>query len=299
MKNITIGVLIVLVLALGGYAIWEHAKVTRVTPVAENALNAAPNATVTAPVTTATASAISTQGWNTFTNKFGLSLKYPTGWTISDASYQSQGQTELFVWIMGPKRTAPAMYGYTQAQFDMASCYANGAFTNECYGSKQGEILQLLYPGGTQAPNTVSLDKAAVAGTDEYKTAMAIMGTATASSTSQQVSCAATDTPWVRISNPADGADYSVGESVSIDWQSCNVSTFTLGLVSGGKDFGEIHDYHNLDTDVSPLQHGSYAWTATNPAQGFTGSAINKYQIAAQSSSSPEAWARSVIFTVH
>lgn len=299
MKNSIIALLIILVLVLGGYAIWGHKKVDYIQPVpVENSLNTVVSLTTqTSTNNGSSVSDISTQGWNTFTNKFGLSLKYPNGWTIGDASYQAQGVTVLFVWVLGPKRPAPAMYGYTQAQFDMALCYTNGTFTNQCYGSKQGEILQLLYPGGTQAPNNVMLKKDDVVNTDEYKTAMAILATATASSNSQKVSCLSSDVPWIRIDNPKEGLSYTTGQSVSIDWQACNVSTFTLGLVSGGKDFGEIYTYHNLDADVSPLQHGLYTWTATNPAQGFTSSAINKYQIAANSYS-PAAWARSQIFSV-
>jgi hypothetical protein len=123
--------------------------------------------------------AVSVEGWNTFSNKFGMSLKYPNGWTVDDASYESKGEKALFVWIYGPKRTAPEEYGYTQAQFKMPVCYMEilKDFTNKCY--RDTEELALLYPGGTQSPNDVHLEKKDVQNTDEYKTAMKILETAT------------------------------------------------------------------------------------------------------------------------
>ncbi len=117
-----------------------------------------------------------TTNWKTFTSKIGMSIKYPEGWNVTDASFEYNGQKTLFVWVYGPARNAPLAYGSTRAQFEMPVCYRNYGFTNKCYGDY--EMLGLLYPGGTQAPNDIVIKKEDVQNTDEYKTAIQILATA-------------------------------------------------------------------------------------------------------------------------
>ena len=114
----------------------------------------------------------------------------------------------------------------------------------------------------------------------------------------QQTSCAPTDTPSITVTSPIMGANYTVDQSITIYWESCNVNTFTLSLVSGGKDFGEIKGYHALDIDVSRFQHGSFQWIASNPAQAFTKLGTNSYQIVADSDW-PPVLMKSGTFIVH
>jgi len=102
--------------------------------------------------------------------------------------------------------------------------------------------------------------------------------------------CLPNTPPSITITNPIAGASYTVGQNINITWTACNVQNISLGLVSGGKDFGEIAQ--NI-----PASLGSYQWQVSNPAQAFTGSNINTYQIVAQSLS-PDVTVRSGTFSV-
>lgn len=79
--------------------------------------------------------------------------------------------------------------------------------------------------------------------------------------------------PSITVSSPTQGATYTTGQQVTIKWTSCGVQNVDIGLVSGGKDHGQISQ-----TPI-PASQGSYQWTATNPAKGFTGLNTNIYQI--------------------
>jgi len=102
--------------------------------------------------------------------------------------------------------------------------------------------------------------------------------------------CLPNTPPSITITNPIAGASYTVGQNINITWTACNVQNISLGLMSGGKDFGEIAQ--NISASL-----GSYQWQVSNPAQAFTGSNINTYQIVAQSLS-PDVTVRSGIFSV-
>ena len=108
-----------------------------------------------------------------------------------------------------------------------------------------------------------------------------------------QNGCTPNDPPSITITNPIAGVSYTVGQNVTLSWTSCNVQNIWLGLGSGGKDFGEI-TYPN----PVPASQGSYQWTATNPAQAFTGSSTNTYFIGFESQS-PNVLVKSGNFTVH
>lgn len=110
----------------------------------------------------------------------------------------------------------------------------------------------------------------------------------------QQVSCLPSDPPSITITNPTVGASYAVGQSVTIQWTSCNVQDIWLNLARGGKDFGLI-TYPN----PVPASQGSYSWTVTNPAQQFTGLGTNDYQIGALQAEAPNVTVKSGTFSVH
>jgi len=105
--------------------------------------------------------------------------------------------------------------------------------------------------------------------------------------------CNNNSTPSITVLSPNGGETYTVGQNVTLSWTSCNVQNIWLGLGSGGKDFGEI-TYPN----PVPASQGSYQWTATNPAQAFTGSGTNTYFIGFESQS-PNVLVKSGNFTVH
>ncbi len=105
--------------------------------------------------------------------------------------------------------------------------------------------------------------------------------------------CISTSTPSITVLSPLGGEAYTLGQSVTIKWTSCNVSNVSLGLVSGGKDFGEL-----TQTPIPAVQ-GSYQWVATNPGLSFTGNSTNSYQVGIFSTNlTPEVLVRSGIFTV-
>lgn len=104
--------------------------------------------------------------------------------------------------------------------------------------------------------------------------------------------CLPTTAPWIKVLSPAGGEIYTVGQQVAVKWTSCNVQNVWLGLMSGGKDFGEI-TYPN----PVPASQGSYQWTVSNPGRAFTQSDINSYQIGVESQS-PNVLVKSEIFSV-
>lgn len=97
--------------------------------------------------------------------------------------------------------------------------------------------------------------------------------------------------PSIVVSAPATGAAYTVGQQVTVKWTTCGVSKVSLGLGSGGKDFGMI-----TQTPIS-ASTGSYQWTATNPAKSLTSQNTNSYQIAVESEVGG-VMAKSGVFTV-
>lgn len=86
-------------------------------------------------------------------------------------------------------------------------------------------------------------------------------------------------TPSITVSSPVQGAAYTTGKQVTIKWTSCGVQNVTIGLMSGGKDHGQITQA------PIPASQGSYQWTAINPGKSFTGLNTNSYQIGIESGS--------------
>lgn len=114
-----------------------------------------------------------TKDWNVFTSPVGMTIRYPEGWRVTDASYEYNGNKALHVWVYGPKREAPDLHGDTQAEFTMPVCYFSDTeeFSNECYGN--GESLSLTYPSyGGHAPNAVYLREDNIKETEKYRTAI-------------------------------------------------------------------------------------------------------------------------------
>ena len=61
--------------------------------------------------------------------------------------------------------------------------------------------------------------------------------------------------PWIQVTSPAGGEVYYSGQTVTIKWTSCNVSTVYIGLAEGG------HDTGTLNQNPVPASTGSYSWT--------------------------------------
>lgn len=104
--------------------------------------------------------------------------------------------------------------------------------------------------------------------------------------------CLPTTAPWIKVLSPAGGEIYTVGQQVAVRWTSCNVQNIWLGLMSGGKDFGEM-----TDPNPVPSSQGSYQWIVSNPGRAFTQSDVNSYQIGVESQS-PNVLVKSEIFSV-
>ena len=103
--------------------------------------------------------------------------------------------------------------------------------------------------------------------------------------------CLPTSVPSITVTSPSGGEAYTLGQQITVKWTSCNVQNLYLGLVSGGKDFGE------LNTTPILASQGSLQFTVSNPAQSFTQSNINSYQIVIESQS-PNVMVRSGVFSV-
>lgn len=88
-----------------------------------------------------------------------------------------------------------------------------------------------------------------------------------------------TCSPSITVASPIQGAAYTTGQQVTIKWTSCGVQNVNIGLVSGGKDHG------NITQTPIPASTGSYQWTATNPGKSFTELNTNSYQIGIESGS--------------
>lgn len=105
--------------------------------------------------------------------------------------------------------------------------------------------------------------------------------------------CTASTAPSINVTNPIAGASYIVGDTVVVNWTSCNVQNVYVGLVSGGKNFGELTP--NGQTIVAT--QGMLQFTAFNPAKSFTDLNTNNYQVVVQNTTF-DVTARSGIFTI-
>lgn len=103
--------------------------------------------------------------------------------------------------------------------------------------------------------------------------------------------CLPTTTPSITVLYPNGGETFTMGQKIIIKWLSCNVNNVQIGLLSGGKDFG------NLTMTPISASLGLFQWMASNPAQAFTQSNTNNYQIGIFSQS-PNVLVKSNSFTV-
>lgn len=103
--------------------------------------------------------------------------------------------------------------------------------------------------------------------------------------------CLPTTTPSITVLYPNGGETFTMGQKITIKWLSCNVNNVQIGLLSGGKDFGEL--------TMTPISAslGLFQVMISNPAQAFTQSSINTYQIGIFSQS-PNVLVKSNSFTV-
>lgn len=114
------------------------------------------------------------------------------------------------------------------------------------------------------------------------------------SGTSESISDTSNDadcgTPSIAVTSPASGAQYRVGDKVTIVWTGCNVDSVNIELAMGAKDFG------TLGTVTMTGNRGQYTWTAANPGFGYTDNPTNSYELIVSDSSG--VMARSGRFTV-
>ncbi len=103
--------------------------------------------------------------------------------------------------------------------------------------------------------------------------------------------CLPTTTPSITVLYPNGGEAFTVNQKIIIKWSSCNVNNVNIALLSGGKDFG------NLTMTPISASPGSFQWMASNPAQAFTQSGTNNYQIGI-TSQSPNVLVKSNTFTI-
>ena len=78
-----------------------------------------------------------------------------------------------------------------------------------------------------------------------------------------QSKCLPSDLASIDLDDPFGGEVYKVGQSVTIDWRSCNVQNVTISMVYGGHDMGL------LTKTAIPASQGSYVWTIPSTATQF------------------------------
>jgi hypothetical protein len=118
---------------------------TNTTPATQNSTQ---NTNSTSSPTSAQAN---TSNWQTYASqKYSFQFKYPTDWSVSDASYTYQGQDYLFVTV-----SSPLISGVPSASRD-AYFYITLSKENGVWQYKDGMNLSLLKSDGGAVPVNVS-----------------------------------------------------------------------------------------------------------------------------------------------